>query len=100
MAAPSGTNITTLKYDGNIIEMNTSLSYHCMDGKKFQSNFTQATVEATCILGMDWTEPADWGTCVDRERHLWHLTKCILDAIFILQTNCAPLPRLRLQTEW
>ena len=55
-------------YSGEVIPVNGTVSYRCKGGKKFKANLSQVEVSASCVLGEDWSEPDDWGTCVETIR--------------------------------
>jgi hypothetical protein len=62
---PNDTNIAPLNYTGKMIARNASLIYGCTDGKKFEQDFDLDHVTAMCVIGYNWTEPDNWGNCVD-----------------------------------
>ena len=62
---PKGSPLEVLDWDGDIIPINRTLSFGCKNGKRFEVDLERKSVEATCVGGVDWIEPDDWGRCVE-----------------------------------
>ena len=62
---PEDSHLEVLDWDGGIIAIGRTLSFGCKNGKRFEADPEQRSVEATCVGGSDWTEPDEWGRCVE-----------------------------------
>ena len=51
-------------WDGNLIEFEDKVIYICDRGRKFQDDFDQINVEATCKPEYTWDLPI-WGQCIE-----------------------------------
>ncbi len=67
MTAPSPDADSRLypDWNGNPVEFNTNISYKCERGRKFNDDFDQTVVNATCLPENKWTKPLDgeWPKC-------------------------------------
>lgn len=71
-AAPNGTRLTNLQYNGNQFNYQTSevefgdkVKYYCFNGMKAEDDFSFEYTEATCSSGNTWTDPPLWKTCTE-----------------------------------
>ena len=61
-------------WDGNLIEFEDKVIYICDRGRKFQDDFDQINVEATCKPEYTWDLPV-WGQCIESNYQLFTYRK-------------------------
>ena len=52
-------------WDGGLVDFNTDIEYKCLQGQKFLNDFGQISQKSQCLPGNVWTQPAQWGQCVE-----------------------------------
>ena len=67
---PNGTGLIVSGWDGNLIEFEDKVIYICDRGRKFQDDFDQINVEATCKPEYTWDLPV-WGQCIESNDQLF-----------------------------
>ena len=70
-------------WDGNLIEFEDKVIYICDRGRKFQDDFDQINVEATCKPEYTWDLPV-WGQCIESNDQFFIYSQrlCILLQLF------------------
>ena len=71
---PNGTGLIVSGWDGNLIEFEDKVIYICDRGRKFQDDFDQINVEATCKPEYTWDLPV-WGQCIESNYQLFTYRK-------------------------
>ena len=70
-------------WDGNLIEFEDKVIYICDRGRKFQDDFDQLNVEATCKPEYTWDLPV-WGQCIESKINSLHIKLIALYPITII----------------
>lgn len=62
---PNDTGLVVHGWDNNIIDIEDDIDYVCFRGSKFQHDFFNEKVSATCKTENIFELPESWGKCVE-----------------------------------
>ncbi len=73
MTPAAGSNLAVVGDPARIVQINESVSYECANGTKFAHDFNATLVNASCVLGLQYTPLSKPDAkCVDSKKQ-----KCI-----------------------